>query len=388
MALEGPRSATPEELPAVTELMDAVFRTSRNLLPTMGSEYPLHLAPENAANLWIMLDNGRPVSHYGATPYTWLTAGCAIPIAAVGGVATDPEYRGQGLATRVMQACEAALQTQGAVLELISGMRGLYIRNNAVPAGEGTLYTLDFPPETQAQTGSYHIRPYAEQDFRWIQATYQKEPVRYLRTPEAWRKLLARNDRITSRHKQETLVIEDANTLPVAYLVSDTILPTSDQQFQSGSRTIVEYAGARHAIVAAYMLLGSSSGQLRLQVPRWDTTLSALLQAAGYRGTPSGLRGHTIKILNFPALIDALAPRFYEAAGAPVGSIRGETGSQGEAVFLGYDEQIVLPHTDLVHLLFGAPGGEPVSLPEDSHLASILRTALPVAVPIPGLNYT
>lgn len=389
MALEGPRGAKPEELPAVTELVDTVFRNSRNLLPTMGPEYPLHLAPENAANLWIMLDNGRPVSHYGVTLYTWLTAGCAIPIAAVGAVATDLEYRGQGLATQIMQACEVALQAQGIVLELISGTRGLYRRNNAIPAGEDLLFTLDYPSETQEQAGEYHIRSYSQQDFRWIQATYQQEPARYLRTPEEWRKLLARNDRLTSRHKQETLVIEDARNTPLSYLVADTILPTTDQQYPPGSRTIVEYAGARHAIAAAYKILGPASGQLRLQIPLWDTALIALLQLAGYQGTPSGLRGHTIKMLNFPALVDALAPHFLEAAGAPAGSILGENGPQGEAIFLGDGERVVLPTAaDVVHLLFGSPDGEAVSLPENSRLASLLRAALPIPVPIPGLNYT
>lgn len=389
MAIEGPRNIRPEELPALIETINTIFRRDNNLLPSMADEFPLHLRPENAPNLWVMLDGSKPVTHYGATRNIWLTGSCRIPVASVGGVGTLNEYRGQGFATAVMAACEEYLRTQGVLLEYISGTRGLYLRNGAFPGGEMHSYVIETGGGSDAPAPNYSHRAAVDYDFEWIQTVYRREPVRYARTPEHWQKFLALDTISPTRHKQDTLLVEDLTGANSAYLVVHTSLPAHDKPEARNRATVVEYAGLRSAVLETVLKLARTVRQVVVQVPHWDEELITLLTRAGWSGTPAPVRGHTIKILNPGGLVAALAPLFYEAAGVPEGSISADINDRGEAVFSGLGEQIVLQNREeLSKILFGLPGSDPLELPVTGKLGAALRAALPVPVPLAGLNYT
>ncbi|HEX29105.1 TPA: GNAT family N-acetyltransferase, partial [Candidatus Poribacteria bacterium] len=99
--IEGPRAARKDELEAVIALSNSVFRSRRE--GDMGREFPTLFCEENCENLRIFLDDGKPVSLIGFTVRDIFIMGASIRVCNVGSVCTDPNYRGQGLATRLLE---------------------------------------------------------------------------------------------------------------------------------------------------------------------------------------------------------------------------------------------------------------------------------------------
>ena len=92
MAIDGPRALRPGEMPALRALEETVFR------PGMPDEYPQVFHEGNLDGLTVCFDGARCVSHAGMVTRGASILGCRADLGMIGGVATHPDYRGQGLA--------------------------------------------------------------------------------------------------------------------------------------------------------------------------------------------------------------------------------------------------------------------------------------------------
>ena len=176
-----------EELPAVTALVNRVFRRESD----MPTEYPLMFAPENRDGLRIAVHHGVPAAHVGVCIRDALILGASVRVAGIGAVCTDPAHRGQGLASRLMEDARQYARAQGATLLLISGGRGLYHRLGYVTVGRFDRYAWT-PAELQAaRDPAIEVTGYRDDDLSEVVALHQREPIRFRRSASDWQKLLA-----------------------------------------------------------------------------------------------------------------------------------------------------------------------------------------------------
>ncbi|MEK7767356.1 MAG: hypothetical protein AAB368_14090, partial [bacterium] len=64
--IEGPRPVRPSEYPSLLKLVNDLLLDPSD---TRGLEemYPAHMGPSNLANLWVMVEDKRVVSHVGVS---------------------------------------------------------------------------------------------------------------------------------------------------------------------------------------------------------------------------------------------------------------------------------------------------------------------------------
>src|SRR5205814_2302767 len=174
----------PEELPELGELTNRIFRGQR--AGDMAAEYPLLFNERNCSQLRVARAGGRLVGHVGISIRDTLILGAAIRVASIGAVGTDPECRGQGIASDLMADAAAHARENGASLMLISGGRGLYHRLGYVEVGRFVIYRA---PAGRLPQG-FEIRSRDPADLDTLISLHQREPVRFIRPREDWTALL------------------------------------------------------------------------------------------------------------------------------------------------------------------------------------------------------
>jgi predicted N-acetyltransferase YhbS len=140
MAVDGPRGIRHEELASLVDLADRVFHGDGP--GSMADEYPLLYSRGNLENLRVFCDEGRAVAHVGTLFREVCLGGSRHLACLIGSVCCDPEYRGRGLATQLLEDSRARAVDAGADLFLISGGRGLYRRLGYADAGDYPSYTV------------------------------------------------------------------------------------------------------------------------------------------------------------------------------------------------------------------------------------------------------
>lgn len=192
MGIEGPFPARASEVAAAADLSNRVFRPLDQFKEgTMHLEFPLVFSHDHPERLWIIKDGSRVVSLVGSLERPVLIEGCRIPAAALGTVCTDPEYRGQGLAGRILAALLDHLRERGVHLVIISGDRSLYRRAGAVTAG--LVRWIVAPAADPAGSGNpldgnplpgrtWAVREARESDFVQVLRLYEREPLRFERS--------------------------------------------------------------------------------------------------------------------------------------------------------------------------------------------------------------
>ena len=98
--MEGPRALRADELESLRELVDEVFR--KNSPRSMFDDYPQLFNQGNLHRLRVCVDDGKVVTHIGYTERFASILGCTVKVGCIGAVATHPDYRGRGLATRTL----------------------------------------------------------------------------------------------------------------------------------------------------------------------------------------------------------------------------------------------------------------------------------------------
>ncbi len=361
----------PEELYDLVELANRVFRAQRP--GNMGEEYPLVFEAPNAENLLVARDNGRIVGHVGLCIRDASLLGARLRVSSIGAVATDPEHRGQGIASRLMELARERSRESRASLMLISGTRGLYQRLGYVQVGTFLSYLV---PAGDPEPG-VSATPFEADDLPAIVRLYQSEPVRFFRPVEDWHKLVAAS--MLMNQPADLLVIRRGNAI-VAY--AGVQRPGASGLGLRGPARVREVAGSRSALAAALPGIAREYGCSGSEVVTWasDAEWRSQALARGWEWAPLPFPGR-VGIIDSQRFLTAVRPLLEERASGEL-----VVTAQGEGVRLeaGGDSVLVERPGALTALLFGGETEEAHAVP---FLPERLRAAVDVVLPVPLLWY-
>jgi GNAT superfamily N-acetyltransferase len=366
--MEGPRRAIEDELDQLADLMAICFGGA--LGPRRRRRRP-HWVRRSGA--WVIARDGRLVSHIRLV-YNFLSIyGCRVKIASIGGVCTHPDYRNQGLASILLEHCALVARQAGASLLLISGGRGMYRRAHAVEAAPTREATLS-PRSVRTASPPLRVRPVEPDDWRACARLYQAEPVRFLRSADSFAQVL--------RHERRDRWIVERQGAPEAYVILSREWGTPPEDPR---RNVSEYAGSRGALVDALPSL-FEVGQLEritFPAPIYDLELGDLLEGMGEVLRPGTMEGHTIRMISLPTLMQRLKP--YLSARLARSELRRLALEQeaDRCTFRFGGDRVDLDLASCAALVLGGPEAPRM----EGEIGRVLASLLPLAFPMPGMNY-
>lgn len=296
------RVATPSDLPQIRVLADRVFRSRRD--GHMADEFP-HLYDESNAHHWVIAQDGDTIcSIVGAMVWPAVMAGGATTVASVGSVATDPSYRGRGLASQLLRLAEHRLSDEGARLMLISGDLPLYTKFGARAIGRVTWHP--FPQKVRSDS-SYHVRPLdPHQDATVIARLNQTRSTRFGRSHRELEILLRVQPLTAVEQGIPTSYIVERQGRPVTYV----IVNHKPSRGSEPSR-VTEWAGDPQGLLEAIRPLQQESLH-GLLIPVLDEDLGLMALLPHDQHIISQPVSWLTKVINGPGLIADLQDVFLE----------------------------------------------------------------------------
>ncbi|HIE52193.1 MAG TPA: GNAT family N-acetyltransferase [Armatimonadetes bacterium] len=339
-------------------------------------------------HLEILLE-GQAISHVGLRLREVWLCGCRTRVGSIGGVATEPEYRRRGLATRLMERAIRRIDEEGGDLMLVSGDRGLYRRLHCVPAGKIHRVRLSRAEAEGLHRPGLELKVAEPADFLDFVALYEKEPVRWHRSWEDFQWGLKHTPAPAWTPTNALLVRRKGETL--GYLIVQE--PARVERGRGQRAFLSEYAGVRSALLGAVSQLFTlyPVPELVFHVPAHDAEMLYLLADQGIASETSTLPGHTFKVINLPRLMERLEPYLQ-------GRLREEERrelsfqQEGETFRLAAGgETLELAGGEIEPVIFGPPEGPgiPQSRPlplGGGKLHSLLSKVFPLPFPWPGLD--
>jgi hypothetical protein len=356
-------------MPALSKLVDKVFKMSPpgdmfSLFPTLFNE-------DNLPNLWVYADGEKIASHVGYITRWVSLGGCSVKAGLMGAVATDPKYRGKGLASVLVQRALWAAREDGVDIMMISGSRTLYERVGATEAGCHVEATLTSETAKSFARPSVSLAPADWDDLDDLAELYTHRRAYFLRTQEDWSETWTSYQ--NGARQGGFFKVLEQNQI-VAYFVAGK--PNKD-----GKSDIAEWGGSENAMLAALSKLAKTLGATSLKL-RFDAARSHLaerLLSAGAKLKFEGFGG-TITIVNFEQLMDRLYP-WFEQSGSPEAVERSYMEHAGQYVLTLGEEGIALSPINAVKLIFDTTPTVDLEIPE------LLTTGFPVPIPEYGISY-
>jgi GNAT superfamily N-acetyltransferase len=402
-SLDGPRLIRPEELVASQRLDALCFP---GFVEEVAEEKLLAShTPPRRGGVQVICHRGVPVSQIEITHSRVNVYGGYLRLASIGSVCTHPGYRGQGLASRLLDYCMHKLAAEGARLVLISGTRGLYTRAGCVTAQDFECVVLrsgqpcgassgpvELPgPPLCPATDDLSLRPATDADASLCARLYQMEAVHFVRRVEEFAGHFCRLE----RYPQAEDWIVEVGGHPVAYAFLS--LPWEHWHDDAGLREVFEYAGSRVALVAglAQVMARLDLREMRLLVPWQDVDFRQLLRGRGTSGRHFLLE-HTMRIVDLPGLMSDLRPYVRARLTArqrrglrfeQEGLVPGKAAGDRCAIVRG-QERLELDGATMTRLVMGAPDEiRPNVFLGPGALSEIVPALFPLPSFLPGLNY-
>lgn len=415
---DGPRLLRPEEARASRRLSHACFGQFGGPDPEaeapQASSTPAPAVEDGLGEgeTHVIAFEGVPVSQISIFYTPLRVYESVVGVGSIGGVCTLPEQRQHGLATLLLDHCARQLVEMGSSLMLISGGRGLYRRAGCEPTGLCAVFSArgdGAAPAGDVLEGvdGLRLRPLRAEDALTAARLYQSEPVHFLRPIERFSERLGSGGGLKAA--EYWMVERDGRA--AAYLLLSNPWEYATRP-ELGMREVDEYAGSRTALAEA-ICLGVERGGLRevtFSVPWQDTELIDALQRR--LGPPQWkhLDSHTMRILDFPALMTGLHD--YMRARLPANLLRGLTFEQSGGLIVSGDvfgqpvhdlgpgrcaisrgaERLELDTAAMTLLILGDPEkrlsvSAPGALQPPGALREIVQALFPLPSFLPGLDY-
>lgn len=367
--LEGPRAVKKEELQQLTDLINYVFRTSSGREADMHISFPLFISEENLNNLLVMVDNGKPVSHMGLWINDFSYFGQPIRVGSLGSVCTDPNYRGQGLATKLMDAVLDHLEAEGVDLLLVSGGRGLYQRAQCFKAGKVTWYNI--PKSSSLPRFEIVVNPPVEQ----LAELWSNEPMHSHRELNNFKALVDAAPLPRCIQHQSAVYLAKIGDVPLAYIQAVNA--------PNGGVLFYEWAGDRTVLleIASYISNLPETREVTWPLPSWEKALHNLMPKLDAKVIRTEELSGTYRIIRFAAFIEKINKYLQERYGT--NELRGF--DEGDMQVLHYlDEELKLDRKSMSDLLFS--GLLPENMPPEMKSLFVKAAPLPLPWPI-GFDY-
>ncbi len=326
--MEEARAVRPEELGQTLALVNKVFRTGVD--QDMSTDYPLVFAPNNLDNLRVVSEGGRIFSHAAMARRELREHGCALPVSLICAVATDPERRRRGAASRIMEDAVEAMAARGDAFGLLwtGPARDFYRRLGwEVVGSNGWAYLVD-PQLAGRFEQPLPVRPIqVETDLERIIEIHEDQPRRLTRTPAEYRTL-------AGLPKSEVWVAEEKGRVE-GYLV------VARAYNKSG---VTEWGGTSRALssLLARVLPEPAGERMQVFVPLPDNPMTELLTGRGCHTripmeVADGCGLKMVRILSLANLLRRLAPCLTSRLAGCAGRVSLSVQETGEHVDLRWD---------------------------------------------------
>ncbi|WP_165972187.1 GNAT family N-acetyltransferase [Paenibacillus piri] len=376
------KSAKPENIGQLVALADRIFRKPGQT--SMGTAYAQLFANENADRLLMVEEDGQPVSLVGLLPARLSVAGCTIPVVSMGSVCTDMAYRGRNYADLLVKRSIARCAEEGAQLLLISGTRGLYLRNDGMEVGGLKRFAIRSAGElpSSAETEAYAMRPYDGAGDRAAMLRLMESDGAYYMRTDAELEQLIRSAAFLSNYpaEQHIWLSFTADGEAAAYAVFGSVKKKDGESVVE----IVEYAGGDEAVIG---LLGHIAGMFGFQplsfpVMAARASLAEALVTAGCSFTEETIPG-TIRMIDFQGLWKTLRPYMEQQLGEAALSELSLTEVGGGCRIAYKGETLTVGNRGATALLFNGP-----SIVGQGELKQVLSRMFPLPFPFTeSLNF-
>lgn len=378
------RIVQPGEMIQAIQLADQTFRNQEQV--SMGVAFP-HIFNSVFGQSYGAFVKGQLVAFMGLVPSMIRVGEAKLNVYLLGSVCTDEAYRGQGLASEMLQSVLTHIDSAGASLLLVSGGRPLYRRAGCHPFGQSTIYVIDQSVKSlPVQEKPLLIREMKPVDWFAIHRLASARPVRFEQS--VWElATLIEASAFASIFSQVHIVLiaEQEDGEIIAFAVISVSTEVSDS-----TAKLIEWAGNPSAI-AVILQEAISKYELtsvEVAVPWYDNDLAEVLQSIA---SSSSLETdyHTLKIVNPDRLIEQLSPYFRQSPTKDLNSDRDlsieRIADDSYNLRLRNGNNYTVTEEELVSLLF-IPNH---SLTDQEHNDSLLsENSLPIPLPYEkGLNY-
>jgi len=368
-----PRGARPEDREELRALVGKVFR------PNLMDEYPQLFHDGNLRNCRISEEDGKIVSHVGMTIQDAAIFGNRIRVACIGGVGTDPEYRGKGHATACFEDAGRVAREQGVDLMMVSGDRKLYRLAGCRGVGPGAWTELTRDAAQGIPADGFSLRRATLGDIDLLGAMHRAEPVHWFRPPDTWQRSL---DCGWVMNRLSNFWIVERAHAAYAYFV------LAEPGTRDASPWVSEYAGDRRALFSAFGIIVRERelASVRWFIPGWSRMWAAIVGEYGLEMRSSHTSG-TYLIVNFAQLAERMKPYLSEFLGTQTTARLSFRDGASPVVALGGERFTLRDKGCAAHFLFGTLEERRTPAPSEGELGSAYARAFPLPALWYGLNY-
>ena len=380
----GPMTASPAQRSRAVALANSIFRAKGG--GDMGTQFPLLFHPDRLEQVRIFADDaGRPISMVGTATDEVALLGCPARVGCVGAVCTAEPARGQGLAGRLVEDAIDRAWAEGVSVMLVSGHRSLYLCRGWTSAGRFVRNHLT--PESLTAQDDLQISELTQDDCGEALALHELEPVRFRRTSGDYAAQVGCG--WTVNRPGKTFLVRRAGRA-VAVISGNRTTPPGGEL----TLGVPELAGSREAILGALPAIRAEfcpeASDVVIEGYPHDRELADACRRRGGRAETIAHLG-AVKVLDAGRLWEAFGPLLRERIGPEAERIRlhaeGDRLAIATLTFELDGETVSLTgNREAVTALFGAAEAAPLA-GVTGHLADLLRRALPLPLPMYGLNY-
>ncbi|HET7769015.1 MAG TPA: GNAT family N-acetyltransferase, partial [Chloroflexota bacterium] len=328
-----------------------------------------------------LVEGEEKVASLGVGRYTMRLAGAEVLMGGIWGVVTHPAHRGRGFGAQMMRATVGRLRAERFPISLLWGISDFYHRFGYAPVLPG--YSLTVTTRNAERLGAgpdgVTVRPGTPTDAPALADLYHRTTVSRTgtlrRSPNKCRSAFdptpPRETDNWWRHTRRVLVVERGGP-PLGY----ALLHGNPAQLSVVEVVVpeehVETAGVALLAALTREAVERREAEIKLSLPP-DDPLAQLLRRAGCKAEVNypANGGGMGRIVDLPALADAIAPGLAERAAALPGELRpsalellcaaqGEEPEQRATIQLGAGggrvARLALPQQRLCQLLLGYQG--------------------------------
>jgi predicted N-acetyltransferase YhbS len=298
------RLVKEHELKQAATLAEDVFCNEEDRY--MESSFPTLFRPGTSHSYGAFDEQGKLVSFMGMVPLIIQSQNSTLLAYSIGAVCTDPDYRGQGLAGKLLVSCKQHAKDAGASLMFISGERSLYSRAGSVHFGKSTKYVIhsDMTDKLTEEPQQWKLREMEPTDIFAVHALLvnQSAAIQWGIT-DLQQFLDARPMANIQHHDQVVLVAESPSRQIDAFVV--LAIPKAGNHDVAQEGTVVEWVGTPAAVTAllSHSILQFKLSSLSLMVTWNHTELLERLELISVKPSTYEENAGTVLIVDGGVLI-------------------------------------------------------------------------------------
>jgi len=146
------------------------------------------------ANNIVLVEDGHIISCVGIFPLEFICGDVVLSVGGIGGVSTDPQYRGRGLMTKLLNKAVSAMQEQNYDISILWGDRLRYNHFGWENAGRQYVFNIHRRHVLPTTAMRAAVRPLSTtgNDLKRIARLYEQMELRVHRTPEQFNSVFSR----------------------------------------------------------------------------------------------------------------------------------------------------------------------------------------------------